>query len=52
MDPTPENAPCWQDRYRPREICEYECMPCEILYIHACIFTCMYLYLNKYKGER
>ena len=21
MDLTPENAPCWHDRYRPREIC-------------------------------
>ena len=20
MDPTPENAPCWQVQYRPREI--------------------------------
>ena len=21
MDPSPENAPCWHDQYRPREIC-------------------------------
>ena len=23
MDLTPENAPCWQDQYRPREIWPY-----------------------------
>ena len=23
MDPSPENAPCWHDQYRPREICQY-----------------------------
>ena len=21
MDPTPEDTPCWQDQYHPREIC-------------------------------
>ena len=24
MDPSPENAPCWHDQYRPREILDRE----------------------------
>ena len=25
MDPTPDNAPCWQDQYRPREMRHMMC---------------------------
>ena len=34
MAPTPENAPCWHNRHRPREICE---LPVAACYSHSFI---------------
>ena len=47
MDPTPENAPCWQDQYRPREI--YQGPHRIMLKLRGATVLCVYIYVYIYR---
>ena len=54
MDPTPENAPCWQDRYRPQRdmVSRWCCNIRQNTLDHACNTNQLYKTKNKLRQQR